>query len=90
MKGVGLQTADICGVNESRFVAMGSGAAVFAVENALRLDKWLRIDHGEYRQGEFSVSLVIMLIHVVAGYGVISYSKVEMFVAAFWNLYYSN
>lgn len=45
VKGVGLQTADTCGVNESHFVAMGSGAAVFAVGNAPRPDKWLRIEH---------------------------------------------
>ena len=31
MKGVEPQTADICGVSESHFVAMGSGVVVFAV-----------------------------------------------------------
>jgi len=31
VKGVEPQTADICGVSESHFVAMSSGAAVFTV-----------------------------------------------------------
>jgi hypothetical protein len=39
VKGAGLQTADTCGVNESHFIAMGTGSAVFAVGNALRSDK---------------------------------------------------